>query len=486
MPLEVSVDEPGDNNRNLIPRASIVVDLDHESAMRESVHGTDDRARVTFFTTITTKYPWNTVCYLDFMSGGDSYRGSGVLIAPYCVLTCGHNVWDQDLNDWSDNVLVTPAQYQAYQGASIYEPYGTIADTILASNTKYTNSDNPGGLEYDYGVVKLPRSFPGISTFIPIEYDATPTAVNVVGYPAAVQGESNSYDMWKGYGSVIGYEGTNNRIMLHQGDTSPGESGAPVWRYRSGSDGTDSTRRLVAIHVYGEPGSNGACRLVSAIEHIISRWMEYEPVEPTYTNFSYFPYFSTSSNRWTGLALANYNDRSNSVKVDYYAANADHLGSEYKSLAANGQGLVVVAASAPEGWVKISSTAPLKGLALIGEFIPGTMYDIDLKNTLHRKFLFSQLASNEDWNSYVMVCNPNSSVASVTFKYYNSSGISKVQTTRSIPSNGSINYAISTFFHNDFTDGTMVLESSQPVTAFLLYENESQNWKAGLSAVPVN
>ena len=414
------------------------------------------------------------------MRGGDSYRGTGILIASHCVLTCGHNIWDQELKIASTSMKVTPAQHQAYQGAAISEPYGTVSNTKLESNNIYM--DSSGGSEYDYGVVQLGQSFSGISTFMPIEYDATPTIVNIAGYPESVQGESKSYDMWHESDDVIGYEGVNNRIMLHQVDTSRGQSGAPVWRYSKSA----VTRRLVAIHVFGADRENGACRLVSAIESIISRWMEYEPVEPTYTHFSYFPYFSTSSNRWTGLALANDNDRSNSVKVDYYAANADHLGSEYKSLAANGQGLVVVAASAPEGWVKISSTAPLKGLALIGEFIPGTMYDIDLKNTLHRKFLFSQLASNEDWNSYVMVCNPNSSVASVTFKYYNSSGISKVQTTRSIPSNGSINYAISTFFHNNFTDGTMVLESSRPVTAFLLYENESQNWKAGLSAVPVN
>ncbi|MCD6535056.1 MAG: hypothetical protein J7L25_13425, partial [Deltaproteobacteria bacterium] len=215
-------------------------------------------------------------------------------------------------------------------------------------------------------------------------------------------------------------------------------------------------------------------------------WMEYEPVAPSYTHFSYVPYFFTNVNCWTGLALANYNNVSNDVKIDYYAANGHSLGSAYKNIAAYGQGLVVVAADGSEGWAKISSTNPLKGLALIGDPDSGTMYDIDIKDTLHRKFLFSQLASNWDWNSIVMVCNPNNSVASITFKYYDSNGTNTASATRTIDRNGSLKYAVYTLFHFDFTDGTMVLESDQPVTAFLLYDNDSQNWKAGLSAVPVN
>ncbi len=85
-----------------------------------------------------------------------------------------------------------------------------------------------------------------------------------------------------------------------------------------------------------------------------------------------------------------------------------------------------------------------------------------------------------------MVCNPNNSVANITFKYYNKNGTYRASATRQIPRNGSLKYPVYTFFNFDFTDGTMVLESTQPVTAFLLYDNDGQTWKAGLSAKPVN
>ncbi|MCD6533334.1 MAG: trypsin-like peptidase domain-containing protein, partial [Deltaproteobacteria bacterium] len=276
---------------------------------RESVHATDDRVRVNSGYYID-QYPWKTICYLDYLVNGESYRGSGVLISPYCVLTCGHNLWDQALRMGSTSMKVTPAQHQDSQGGSIHEEFGTLSGSILETNSIYL--DNEGEWEYDYGVVKLGQSFPGIgSTFIPIEYDIRPavgSAVHLAGYPGVVQNETNSYDMWYDYDRVVGYDGKDDRVLLHMVDASGGQSGSPVWSLNS----VARSRRLVAIHVYGYQ-ENGACRIVSAMEDNISAWMEYEPVAPSYTHFSYVPYFFTNVNCWTGLALANYNNVSNDV-----------------------------------------------------------------------------------------------------------------------------------------------------------------------------
>ncbi len=450
-------------------------------SLRETIKGNDDRVRVAVNVDITS-YPWNTICYLDFLVAGDSYRGSGILIDSNCVLTCGHNLWDQELKVWSTSMTVTPAQSQDYQGGTIYAPFGTVSAPSLSTNSAYT--DRSGGFEYDYGVVKLPRSFPGISTFMPIEYDSTPSVIHLAGYPGEVQNETNSFDMWYDYDEVLGYEGSADRVLLHQADTSGGQSGAPVWRF----DDTTQAYRLVAIHVYGAVRANGACRLVSAIEPFISEWMAYEPVDPVnYTHFSYIPYFSTSNSRWTGLALANYHVKENSVKVDYYAANGSHLGSEQKRIAAYGQEVFATAtASGTEGWIKVSSTGSLKGLALIGDSASATMYDVDLKESLHRKFLFPHLAADQNWRSFALICNPNDTAARISFQYYDGSGTLAYQmTTPPIPANGSVNYAVSTLFQQTLTGGTMVIETDQPVTAFLLYDNKLTTWKAGLSAVPL-
>lgn len=478
LPLERSVDINLSSKR---PDSDITLG-DSLPLLRESIQGNDDRVRVAANADIT-KYPWNTICFLDFLVAGDGYRGSGILVASNCVLTCGHNLWDQELNVGSTSMKVTPAQFQDYQGGAIYEPFGTVFSSDLVSNTIYM--DRSGGSEYDYGAVLLPQSFPGISTYMPIEYDSTPSVINLAGYPGEVQNETNSYDMWYDYDEVLGYEGSNDRVLLHQADTSGGQSGSPVWRF----DETTQSYRLVAIHVFGALRGNGACRLVSAIEPIISKWMAYESVDSVaYTDFSYIPYFSTTSSCWTGLALANYNAIANRVKIDYYGADGNHLGSEQKNIAAYGQAVFPTAtANGTEGWIKVSSTGSLKGLALIGASDSATMYDIDLKESLHRKFLFPHLAADQNWRSFALLCNPNDVATRLSFKYYNSSGT--LEYTRSvppIPANGSVKYPVSTIFQETMTGGTMVLESDQPVTAFLLYDNKATTWKAGLSAVPLD
>ncbi len=474
-PLEVSVSNVDDTTIGVVPRSAGVMEFDDESVMRESIHDNDDRLRVTN----TTSYPWNTICYLSFDMNRDNYRGSGTLISPLCVLTCGHNVWDQDLGVWSRDVKVTAGQYQYSEGEPIDKPYGTVSYSSVDTSRGYVNGSGTG--EYDYGVVKLQESFTGISTFIPLVYDASPTIVHVVGYPGAVKDEYNSYGMWYDYGQVIGYEGDNNRIMLHVVDTSPGQSGSPVWTY----DSVTESYRLVAIHIFGDRRENGACRLVSANEPDISGWMM---DSVSYTHFAYIPYFSkdSSSGCWIGLAFTNRNKAENSFEVNYYGNSGSHLGSETGTIAANGQvAFVPDTADVTEGWLKISSTAPLNGLAMIGESAPSTMFDIDLKTSLHRKFLFTYLAADQNWRSIVLLCNPNSSVANITCKYYNGDGLLIDQIPSTIPSNGSVQHDLYTLFQREL-EGSMVIESSRPVTAFLLYENKFTTWKAGLSAVPLD
>jgi hypothetical protein len=271
--------------------------------------------------------------------------------------------------------------------------------------------------------------------------------------------------------------------MLHAVDTSAGQSGAPVWKFikKTGS------RRLVGIHVYGSAATNGACRLVSSMESIISEWMQYEP-DLGYTNFGYIPYFSTGSRRWTGVALANYTGAENNVKLDYYSNAGTHLGSEYKNISAYGQTSFATATDAgTEGWVMVSATAPLTGLALIGDPENATMFDIDLKSSLHRKFLCPHLAVNDDWRSFALVCNPNDTDTRISYTYYNTDGSQAFQITASpIPAHGSVKQALSGLFQQELNGGTLVIETVQPVTAFLLYDNKSTTWKAGLSAVPVD
>jgi len=78
-------------------------------------------------------------------------------------------------------------------------------------------------------------------------------------------------------------------------------------------------------------------------------------------------------------------------------------------------------------------------------------------------------------------------LATTAFAYYDSDG-SKVAriTAWPIPAFGSIEEPLFDLFQQELDGGTLVIETEQPVTAFLLYDNKSTTWKAGLSAVPVD
>jgi V8-like Glu-specific endopeptidase len=473
---EMSVDSrtaiPGDRTNNFY--------TNDFSRLASGVIGSDDRVRVTSIATITD-YPWNTICAVYSYNPEGTYSGSGVLIAPYCVLTCGHIVLPPVTSGWAQNTVVIPAQHQDYEGDYRMMEYGDVAAADLRTNDRYLDTWD---FEYDYGAVLPGQRFSWISTFMPIEYDATPSVVNHAGYPGEVQGETYSEDMWFASGNVTGYSGVDDRIMLLDMDVTGGQSGGPVWTY----DATTGSRRLVALVSCGCAAlGNGATRLVSVMEPLISEWMQFDP-DDSYENFSYIPYFSVVDNRWTGIALANYNDVGAEFKIDYYRCDGLPLGSEVKSINAFGQiSFAIDKDFGPDGWIKVSSTAPLTGLALIGDSENAAMFDIDLKTSLHRKFLCPHLAANDDWRSLALVCNPNDTDAELSFTYYDSDGSQVARITAwPIPAFGSIEEPLFDLFQQELDGGTLVIETEQPVTAFLLYDNKSTTWKAGLSAVPVD
>lgn len=246
---------------------------------------------------------------------------------------------------------------------------------------------------------------------MPIEYDATPDVVNHAGYPAEVQGETNSDDMWFCSGNVVGYDGIGDRIMLLDMDLTGGQSGGPVWKY----DTTGNLRLVALASCSCSSLANGATRLVSAMEPVISEWMQHDP-DDSYDHFSYIPYFATGDNHWTGIALANYNDHDSNFKIDYYRSDSIPMGNKLSSIKAFGQAVFAIATGFDgEGWIKISSTEPLQGLALIGRNENAKMFDIDLKNSLHRKFLCPHLAADKNWDSRAMICNPNDTATEISF-----------------------------------------------------------------------
>ena len=459
------------------------VDAAEPELMRGAVIGSDDREKIND----TTLFPWNNIVYIDMQDeSGDWWFNTGFLISPYAVLTCGDTLYDFQGKKWFSNFVVTAGQYYSDANQWVAAPFGSIHDSSDVLNGKYRDT---GLNEYNYGALLMPERFSGIDTFMPLEFDFRPTGyVNYVGYPEFVGGYSGQGDMWRMGGHAIGYEGVDERILKTDIDMSNGGYGGPLYTYNS----TTKSRRVFAIMVYNgdNPSYNSACRLVSADRYAFDQWLAYtpgsvpDPPNPGYSHSSYVPYLSKADGRWTGLALTNHNNVANQVLVEYYSSNGALSGSEQKEIPAYGQTSFATGAPAgSEGWIKISSTSSLNGLALVGQSSPPSMFDMDLKTSLHSRLRLAHLAADASWRSLVMICNPNNSPATITFKAYNKSGALSATRTSAIPANGSAQVNLYTLFGQALT-GSMIIEATQPVTAFLLYDSNEKTWKAGLSAIP--
>jgi len=242
------------------------------SASRKgSVIGWDDRLRVA----ATTDYPWNTFCYLGAtFPGGATSRGSGCLVGPNMVLTAAHVVYNFGTRRFVSGVLIAPGQTQAAANATVVRPHGTRNFLFVAAETRYTTG---GAAADDYAAVFFSTPFNGVSTYMPVEFNSAPAAVNLAGFPSSLLGETDSQAMWWGYGRVTQVE---SRLLRYEADATAGNDGSPLFA------DTMSGRRLVGVHSFGAVTYNAGPRLVTANQAAIQQWMQWRPLCPPPTNVS--------------------------------------------------------------------------------------------------------------------------------------------------------------------------------------------------------
>lgn len=232
---------------------------------RPLVFGADDRIR----TGDTTVFPYNTVAFIEstFPDGTIAFA-SGVLVAPYTVLTTALALYDPLLGGFAESVLVVPGQTQTVQGADLIEPFGSQFGIEIEVPQAWIDSEDPAS---SYGAIFLEESFAGIGKFYPIAFDLVPGgAVELIGYDESPQGETESFAQWRRTGTLVG---SDELFVDHRMDDDFGAVGAPL-----ATTGADP--RLFAINccVAEDDTSNVAVRLTSDIEDQITGWLEFEPV----------------------------------------------------------------------------------------------------------------------------------------------------------------------------------------------------------------
>lgn len=235
------------------------------------VLGADDRARVTN----TKAYPWYLMSYLESKRGDNYYRGSGCAVTPYMILTCAHNVYNQQSETWTSSMKIVPGQRQYSHGGTIYRPWGTRWAAWFRCNSPYTSG---GSWPYDYAAVHFEDPFWSVATYLPVEFDTQlpqGDVLNMSGYPSNAGGGS-TFGQWYCSGKVL-FAG--DRTIRLDFDATPGNSGSAMYYYVP----SEKIRRICGILAFGGSSYNGGPQLVSQNKDLILGWMQWTPDRETQT-----------------------------------------------------------------------------------------------------------------------------------------------------------------------------------------------------------
>ena len=243
---------------------------------QQGVIGSDERVRVAY--AACTAYPANTVGYVEVDYGSLARRSTGFLIGPHTVLTTAHNIYNSDFGGWFSTISFHPGQYQAHEGDPVVLPYGKREAVDAKISATYLDYEDKGWerIPYDYGAFFIETPFHGISTFMPLEFNAYPSQIHLLGYPVAVQEEAYSMAMWQSSGLVTAVK---EREIEYLADASYGTSGAPVYINNQQTDMSRVVGLLAASIVSAEPSSsfNTGPRLTDHNKAAIQEWMLWEP-----------------------------------------------------------------------------------------------------------------------------------------------------------------------------------------------------------------
>lgn len=232
----------------------------------ESVIGTDERKKVTSFTSSPIKE--NVAIKVEWKNSEGNYEGyvaSGVMVSKDTVLTAAHVVYDEGRKKIAERITV----YSGLYGNIIRGSAKGIKTYVLKGYTSTLDS------KYDLAAIKLDTNLGSLTGSLGITSTiALGDKIATAGYPDDKTDRTNSSDlkyyMWRSTGKIMNLD---KYRVYYDADTSGGQSGSGVWDVKS--------NKLVAIHTNGGKTFNFETRITPQYLDYIKYWIG-TPVAHTY------------------------------------------------------------------------------------------------------------------------------------------------------------------------------------------------------------
>ncbi len=243
----------------------------------ESIIGLDDRTRI-FDTNMS---PWRMICAIRCWWGSRLAVGTGALIGPNVLLTAGHVVFPRDKRTVPGEIEIIPALNGAQRD------FGSFKATKVWMHPRWQAGFE---LQCDLAAIQLDRPVGHEAGWFGVASRSADELrsvwAHVTGYPgekleqAAAPGGRETApvqaaQLWHHAAPILNAQ--NNRIF-YAADTTPGQSGAPIYVL---DPALSPTPVIVGVHAYGKASTpvavgnaNSGAWIDAPLFDLIAGWRE--------------------------------------------------------------------------------------------------------------------------------------------------------------------------------------------------------------------